>query len=226
VVNSNRWHNLQGDAADYDDLIAKLIPFYNEQHELIIELVPFTVDYRFKALDLGAGTGALAAKILEKYPAVEVTAFDLSAEMLNICRQKLAPFKRQVNYKTGDFSSDDIGADYDLILSGLAIHHLPDDQKRTLFKHIFQALKPGGLFINRDIIVGPTPYLEKLYEKIWRRLIKQNGENDQRWFNDYLEEDIPATLDQQLDWLKEAGFEDVDCYWRYLNFAIFGGRKP
>ena len=51
------------------------------------------------------------------------------------------------------------------------------------------------------------------------------GEDGEMWFQKYLEQDIPDSAEDQMEWLQEAGFNQVDCYWRYLNFAVFGGRK-
>jgi tRNA (cmo5U34)-methyltransferase len=56
--------------------------------------------------------------------------------------------------------------------------------------------------------------------------MKANGEDDAAWFQKYLEEDIPSSVEEQTKWLAEAGFADAGCHWRYLNYAIFGGVIP
>jgi len=82
------------------------------------------------------------------------------------------------------------------------------------------------MFINREIVLGASPALTKWYEEWWRQFVKANGEADDTWFRKYFEEDFPASVEDQIEWLKEAGFTDVGCHWRYMNFAIFGGRRP
>jgi tRNA (cmo5U34)-methyltransferase len=63
------------------------------------------------------------------------------------------------------------------------------------------------------------------YEQLWRKYVRANGEDDEALMGRYHREDIPAPVEDQLQWLQAAGFAEVDCYWRYLNFAIFGGQK-
>ena len=67
--------------------------------------------------------------------------------------------------------------------------------------------------------------ISETYHRLWREFIRANGEDDQRWFSTYLAEDIPARVEDQLQWLSNSGFKDVGCHWQYLNFAIFGGSK-
>lgn len=87
-------------------------------------------------------------------------------------------------------------------------------------------MNPGGVFINREVVLGDSPALTNQYHCMWREYIKSNGEDDEKWFNKYMEEDIPASVGEQTKWLQEIGFVNVGCHWRYFNYAIFGGIKP
>ena len=120
---------------------------------------------------------------------------------------------------------EDTAFEYDVVVSGLAIHHLDEQGKQTLFKRVFRALNPGGVFFIREVVLGETPDLTKLYLDKWSEYIKDNEEDDKIRLTKHLEEDMPSTVDDQLTWLRQAGLTDVGCHWRYLNFAIFGGRK-
>lgn len=213
-------------AFSYDEFIPKIIPYYHEQNGIMLELIPFETTLRFQALDLGCGTGILSYFILKSFPHAKVMAFDLTENMLTACQKNLSKYTDRLNVRQGDFSKDNIASGYELIVSGLAIHHLDERGKKELFHKLFRALKPGGLLLIRDIVLGATPWLTEHYENLWREFIKSNGEDDEHWFSKYLDEDIPSTVENQLQWLAEAGFEDVGCHWRYLNYAIFGGRKP
>ncbi len=209
---------------EYDAFIPRLIPHYQEQNEIIRKLL--TIDKPdLKALDLGCGTGILAQILLQQFLQCQVTGFDLSDNMLKVCADKLKVYANRLMLQQGNFAVDEIGSGYDLVLSGLAIHHLEDNDKQLLYHRIYDSLNPGGLFINRDIVISVSPHLTDLYEKLWCEYIRANGEDDVKWFAEYLEEDRPASLEIQLKWLQEAGFSDVVCHWRYLNFAIFGGHK-
>ena len=214
------------EASSYDGLIDRLIPHYQEQHEVMARLSPFDGETQFKALDLGSGTGALAHTLLQSFPQANVCAYDLAENMLEVCKTRLSAFPDRVTFIHGDFAVDAIGSGYDVIVSGFAIHHLTHQKKKELFERIFCALNPGGILLIRDIVLGATPALTELYGRLWREFMRSNGEDDSAWFEKYLNEDIPATVEDQTIWLRNAGFIDVACHWRYFNFAIFGGRRP
>ncbi len=212
-------------AFDYDGLIPRLIPYYREQHDLILQLIPFETNANIKVLDLGAGTGILSALILQAFPQANVAAFDMAENMLKICQTNLSAFGKRLTLQQGNFAEDDFGSGYDLVVSGLAIHHLDSEGKQKLFHKLFRSMNSGGILLIRDIVTGATPRLTEQYEQLWRQYMKANGEDDAAWFENYLEEDIPSSVEEQTKWLAEAGFADASCHWRYLNFAIFGGVK-
>lgn len=212
-------------AFDYDGLIPRLIPRYREQHDLILQLIPFETNAHIKVLDLGAGTGILSALILQAFPQANVLAFDIAEKMLKVCQTNLSAYQERLTLQQGNFAEDNFGNGYDLVVSGLAIHHLDSAGKQTLFKKLFQSMNSGGILLIRDIVTAATPRLTEQYEQLWRQYIKASGEDDAAWFQNYLEEDIPSSVEEQTRWLSEAGFADTACHWRHLNFAIFGGVK-
>jgi tRNA (cmo5U34)-methyltransferase len=217
--------HFEEDASDYDNHITHFVPYYSEQNEVIMDLLPFEGTVRVRGLDLGAGTGVLAEGILRRYPLAEVTVFDLAENMLDAARERLTKFENRVNFLKGDFSKNDFGIGYDLILSGLSIHHLGNPQKQDLYRKIYLALNPGGIFLNRDVIRGATDRLDEIYIRLWREYIRSMGEDDAACMERYLAEDVPASVEDQLEWLRSAGFVDVGCHWQRINYAIFGGHK-
>ncbi len=217
--------HFEEDASDYDNHITHFVPYYREQNEMMMEMLPFEGTARIRGLDLGAGTGVLAEGILRKYPLAEVTVFDLADNMLDAARERLKKFENRVAFQKGDFSKDDFGIGYDLILSGLSIHHLEDRHKQDLYRRIYLALRPGGLFLNRDVIRGATERLDVNYIRLWRAYIRSMGEDDAACMERYHAEDCPASVEDQLEWLRKAGFVDVGCHWQRINYAIFGGHK-
>jgi len=210
-------------AFDYDGLIPRLIPHYHEQQDLILQLIPFETNANIKVLDLGAGTGILSALILQAFPQANVLAFDMAENMLKVCQTNLSAFGKRLTLQQGNFAEDDFGSGYDLVVSGLAIHHLDSAGKQQLFHQLFQSINPEGILLIRDIVTGATPKLTEPYEKLWRQYMKASGEDDAAWFQNELKEDIPSSVEEQTKWLTETGFADAACHWRYLNFAIFGG---
>jgi len=214
------------EAFEYDETIPKIIPHYHDQNDTIIRLLPFDGSEAIKALDLGCGTGILSYLLLSRFPRAQVTAFDLSENMLTVCAKNLRAYEDRLTLMKGNFAQDDFGSDYDIIVSGLSTHHLEDTEKQRLYKRIYDALSHGGVFINREVVLGETQSLTDRYLYFWREFIRGNGEDDEVWFKKYLAEDIPAKVEVQTEWLRKSGFIAVGCHWRYFNFAIFGGTKP
>jgi tRNA (cmo5U34)-methyltransferase len=218
--------HFEKEAFEYDGLIPRLIPYYMEQNQLIVKLIPFEKSSDILALDLGSGTGVLAYLILKNFPKAKVVVLEIADNMLQACEKNLSFFKDRLILRKGDFSKETLGSGYNIVVSGLAIHHLNDTDKQKLYKRIIKSLNPGGIFLNRDIVLGASRSLTEHYLGLWREYMKANGEDDEKWFLKYLGEDIPASVENQMTWLRKAGFIDVGCHWRHLNFAIFGGRAP
>jgi tRNA (cmo5U34)-methyltransferase len=217
--------HFEGEARDYDGYITHFVPYYREQNEVMMTMLAFEGTERIRALDLGAGTGVLAEGVLRRFPLAEVRVYDLADAMLDAARERLEKFENRVTFQRGDFSRDDFGIGYDLILSGLSIHHLEDREKRRLYRQIFLALNHGGQFLNRDIIRGATDRLDEIYIRLWRDYVRASGEDDAALMERFRAEDRPASVEDQLEWLRRAGFVDVGCHWQRMNYAVFGGRK-
>ena len=213
-------------ACDYDSLVPKIVPYYEEQNTIIIKLLPFERQKPIKVLDLGCGTGVLSHQILQTFPNASIVAFDLSPKMLSVCKSKLSAYSERIEYIQGDFDKDDLGDGYDLVVSGLAIHHLNDDKKRILFQKVYDRMKPEGTIFIRELVKCKANQFTQKYEELWREYMQFNHINDEEVFAKHLKEDIPSSVDEQLSWLEDVGFDNCCCHWRYLNFAFFSGQKP
>lgn len=214
------------DASGYDDLRRRLIPCFDDFYGTALRLVG---DWRsapaIDVLDLGAGTGLFAAMVAAEFPVGRLCLLDGSAAMLNEARARF-PADARVEYRVADMTDADLGGPWDVVISALAIHHLADDAKRSLYGRIRRALRPGGQFVNAEQVAGPTPVADECYARIWleqiRRLGVPQAEIDKAL--DRMSHDRCAPVDPQLRWLAEAGFSDVDCSFKAWRFAVLSGR--
>ncbi len=214
-------------ADTYDRARRKLVPCFDDFYRTALELMPFKPDARCEVLDLGAGTGLLSAMIAEALPKARLTLFDLTPEMLMIARRRLRPLGKRVRFVTADFASAAPSKSYDAVVSALAIHHLPDSGKRHLFADIFKYLTPGGVFINADQVAGESAAIDQRSREMWMQRSRELkvGERDLNAALERMKQDLPATVGQQLAWMREAGFADVSCSYRNLIFAVLSGTK-
>ncbi|RAP74933.1 class I SAM-dependent methyltransferase [Paenibacillus montanisoli] len=212
-------------AAVYDGQRRKLIPCFDDFYGIAAALAETETEAP-SILDLGAGTGLLSSFLLQRYPQAKLTLIDLSDNMLDIARKRFKDVPG-VTYRCEDYTKFAAECSFDLIVSGLSIHHLSDEDKRVLYKASYANLKPGGVFINADQVLGHTPYVDALYKTDWKRKVEASGLSAAEIAAAYerTKLDRMAGLQTQLDWLEQASFADVDCVYKYYNFVVMVGRK-
>jgi tRNA (cmo5U34)-methyltransferase len=189
---------------------ADSIPHRVEGEATLLEFLPAGVA---RVLDLGSGGGRLLALVKAARPGANYVALDFSSAMLEALR-KLFAAEKQVTII--DHNLDDplpaMGS-FDAVVSSFAIHHLEHSRKRALYKEIFALLAPGGVFCNLEHVSSPSARLHaEFLEAI------SCAEEDPS--NKLLD------VETQLGWLREIGFTDVDCHWKWRELALLVGVEP
>lgn len=215
-------------ARRYDRARRQLVPCFDELYGAVLGLLPFERDAEVRILDLGAGTGLLSALVGEAFPSARVTLVDFSGEMLGEARKRFADRPDRFGFLVSDYAREPLVGEYDAVVSALSVHHLEDGEKRELFHKVYGVLPEGGVFANADQVLGVTPEVEARYHGWWLREARKGGvsEADLAASLERIKQDKNATLEAQLAWLEEAGFEEVDCPYKNHRFAAYGGRKP
>lgn len=210
-------------AATYDRDRMKLIPGHEAFYAAALELLPTDT---MRIVELGAGSGLFSAMLRAAFPEAHLTLIDFSENMLALARQRLGD-DPAITFSLADYTAEPLPANSDAIVSSLSIHHLEDDRKRALLPHILAALRPGGLFINADHIAGPTPELEEMYQMRWLADVRALGATEQQIADSLFrqQEDRRAPVGAQLAWLREAGFTNVDCWYKHSSFAVMSGTR-
>ncbi|HEX6389053.1 MAG TPA: methyltransferase, partial [Solirubrobacteraceae bacterium] len=204
------------DAAGYDVQIHRFIPHYDEMIATGVELLAALVAPTAHVLDLGGGTGALSAAVLAGLPETRVTVLDVDADMLAEARERLAPFGERVGFQEGSFLDPLPPAD--AVVASLALHHVHDlGAKTELYRGIRAALAPGGVLVNLDAAVTEDDRLNALILDGWIAHMGTHGisEDEARaHIASWADEDRYFPLDAELAALRDAGFSEVECFWR------------
>lgn len=209
-------------ASGYDKDRSKLIPHFEILYEAALDIIrDWHCPPSPRVMDIGAGTGLMARMVLEVLPDASILLLDGSDKMLGKAQEHF-PSESSVSFQVGDMSTADLGEGWNLIVSSLAIHHLENDDKRRLFARIRQALVPGGLFINVEQVLGPDAKSDDRYNRFWKRDIAKNGASEAQVqaAAERMSFDRCASVEDQLRWMREAGFKTVDCSVKAWRFAV------
>jgi tRNA (cmo5U34)-methyltransferase len=197
-------------ARDYLDR-ADQIPHRSEGESALLEFLPPTVS---RVLDLGTGDGRLLALVMRAHPSATAVALDFSPAMLDAARRRFAGDSRvEVVAHNLDSPLPGLGH-FDAVVSSFAIHHLTDPRKRELYVEIFSMVNSGGTFCNLEHVASPS---ERLHAEFLSAIGSSvEGEDPSNKLLD---------VGTQLAWLREIGFIDVDCHWKWRELALLAGAK-
>jgi tRNA (cmo5U34)-methyltransferase len=219
------------------------IPLVGEQVAVMMSILKSGGQPVGNFLDLGCGDGILGAAILGEYPTARGVLADFSEPMLEQAREQLKEYTGQLVFENLDYGDPawvkrmQARDPFDAIVSGYSIHHQPDARKRPIYEEIYSLLKPGGWFVNIEHIAAESQLAVDLFNKhiIDARYAMEQASGGTKTRQEILDifmnrpdkdANILLSVDTQCAWLREIGYEQVDCYFRIYELAVFGGRKP
>jgi tRNA (cmo5U34)-methyltransferase len=191
---------------------ADSISHRSEGESALLEFIPQSTR---RILDLGTGDGRLLSLVRREDAETEAIAVDFSPAMLEAVRKRFAgePSVRVVAHNM-DERLPALG-EFDAVISSFAIHHLAHERKRALYAEIYGLLNSGGVFCNLEHVASPSPRLHREFlERIGFTVETEDPSNQ------LLE------VEPQLRWLREIGFVDADCHWKWRELALLAGRRP
>jgi tRNA (cmo5U34)-methyltransferase len=211
-------------AAGYDAVRRRLVPPFDAFYGTAVGALELAGEPLRRVLDLGAGTGLLAGQVLAARPSAEVVLLDGAPAMLEHAREALGDRAR---YVVGDLNDQLPAGPWDAVVSALAIHHLSDEAKARLFVRVHDELRDGGIFVNAELVAGPTPWLDAVYRERHERAARALGADDAEWAGalERMRHDRCASVERHLEWLREAGFGDADCLFKDHRFAVVVARR-
>ena len=217
------------------------IPGANFQLEVLSKIVSVWCPLPSKILDLGCGDGILGRMLLDAHPTAHMVFADFSEPMLEALRKQIGS-NQQATVINVDFATPawtkgfEVEQLFDVIVSGFAIHHQLDDRKRKLYTEIYGLLSEGGVFLNLEHVSSATPSGSALFDSFFIDHLlhfhsnaspsKTRLEIEKAYYQrPDKKENILAPVEIQCQWLRDIGFQDVDCFFKVFELALFGGRK-
>jgi tRNA (cmo5U34)-methyltransferase len=200
-----------------------LVPCFDLFYGTAVEVLGLREGPIGRVLDLGAGTGLMGAAVRARYPEVELVLVDGAGEMLAQAREWMPA--GAITTVVADLRERLPEGPFDAVVSALAIHHLEDDDKRDLFERVHGVLRPGGAFVNAEHVTGPSRWLEGVYRRLWREACTAAGAGAQEIAAavERMETDRCVDIVTQLEWMRAAGLEECDCFFKHLHFAVLAG---
>jgi tRNA (cmo5U34)-methyltransferase len=191
---------------------ADAIPHRTEGEAVLLAQVPQGVK---RILDIGTGNGRLLSLLKIDRPQAVSIALDFSPTMLAAARDQFAT-DPSVTVVAHDLRQPlpDLGL-FDAVVSSFAIHHVEHDRKQALYGEIFQCLEPGGIFCNLEHVASPTARLHENFMHAIGYTVEDEDPDNKL-----------LDMETQLRWLRDFGYADVDCYWKWLEMALLIGIKP
>jgi tRNA (cmo5U34)-methyltransferase len=191
---------------------ADSIPHRTEGEAALLEFLPQTTR---RILDLGTGDGRLLSLAKQACPNAEAVAIDFSPAMLKAAKKRFGGDAAvEVIAHNLDQPLPGLGT-FDAIISSFAIHHLAHERKRELYAEVFERLSAGGVFCNFEHVASPTAALH--HEFLFAIGYRPETEDPSNQL---------LALETQLEWLREIGFQNVDCHWKWRELALLAGKRP
>jgi len=219
------------------------IPLAREQIDVLLRLIVAGGSSPGRFLDLGCGDGALGRALVQQWPKSQGVFLDFSAPMLEACRRVLGPDAarhelRQVDYGVPNWRAEveDL-APFDAVVSGYSIHHQEETRQRELYGEILGLLRPGGWFLNLEHVASASVWGEQVFDSYFVDALVAfhertgSGKSRSEVESEYYRRSDKAAnrlvpVEIQCQWLRDLGFEQVDCYFKVFELALFGGIRP
>jgi len=209
-ANVNLWDTPEH-VQDYIQRRENSIPHRAEAEAAMLEHLPVRAS---RILDIGTGAGRLIGIAKQRWPHVEAVGVDFSPPMLELSRARFAAASSvSIIEHNLDQPLPYLGV-FDVVMSSFAIHHVSHERKRSLYKEVFNMLVPGGIFCNLEHVASPSRRLHLEFLK-YMDIAPENDDPSNKLLD----------METQLGWLREIGFTDVDCHWKWRELALLAGSR-
>lgn len=229
VMMNDKWEFNEEVTKCFDNMLSRSIPDYDVMRSLVFSLGKHFVASKpnSKIIDIGCSNGNAIAPFVEHFGENnQYLLCDVSEPMLKECENRFIKYINSGNLKIRNYDLRDGVPDfkYSLVLSILTIQFIPIEYRHRIIQSIYDSLLPNGAFIFVEKVLGNTDDLNTLFIDEYLNIKRENQYTEEQIHNKRKSLEgvlVPITSDWNIHLLEHAGFRDVDCFWRCLNFAGF-----
>lgn len=225
VIPKDKWRFDDEVTNAFDDMLQRSIPQYEMMRQLVFDIGCEFVQTFSHIIDLGCSRGEAIAPFMDKFNSnVNYVGVDTSEPMLKVCRNR---FKEFIDNKWATFRNIDLRHDYpkdiaSLTLAVLTIQFIPIEYRLQILDRIYHNLCSCGAFIMVEKVMGASAILDSNFTYLYLRHKSMNGYSQEQIDRKKLSLEgvlmpLPASVNE--DFLRRVGFKQIDCFWRWLNFA-------
>ncbi len=240
-TDSIKEYSLEDRINNYDADMDKMHPNRSKMISIALDFLPYKSKSTLKAIDLGTGTGIFSESFIKKFYNSKILAIDGSVKMIDLARARLGNLLKSVDFEIIDFKKFKLEKSclnyFDVAISSYALHHLTKKEKSVLLRKIWKVLKPGGWFINADLIIAQSDVIENRIQDIRTYgIVKRSNGTDYRFKSiestrNFLNElelnegDNPLTISEDLKIIEEVGFNEIGTLWQEYREVVYCGKK-
>lgn len=208
-------------AKEYDANRRRFIPCFEDYYITATKMILSNIPAPKSILDLGAGTGLLSYYWYRECPEAEYVLVDIAEDMLAVSRKRFDGLSN-ICHQAMDYSKELPEKELDAIISALSIHHLENEQKKDLFKRIYEKLPAGGIFVNYDQFCSDSPEIDRWMNSFWESQLYSSGltDHDVELWKERRKLDRECSLEAEISMLRECGFANVQCIYSNHKFSV------
>ena len=223
---------IKSDAKEFDTIMCQLIPQYMWMIRTMVDAIPFEKAKPIKVLNLGHRDATETRVIAEAFPNASFSCLDMLPRMIVMPKtiEDMENILGRPGESTSAFSKYEFPFGRDVVVSPFAFHQLLNNAERLfMYQKIFDSLRNGGCFINIDEVLGPTQYIDRLYVSRWTEFMRKTASED-TIRSELLKREKTlknlATLDDNINYIKDVGFENIEVICKYFGYVIYFCMKP